>query len=324
MRRFYGVILVMVLLFSLSLSAVAKDDILIGASLVGKDNQWWATTGKFVEQAAEALGVDIITLWANSNQEKQIKDVEDLIMRGVDVILLGPVQQEGSMVAVDQAYAAGIPVVTIARTSASEHVTAAVTANEEQFGRNQLSQIAKDFPDGANIVYLFGPVGAGYAIRQRSGFEEELAKHPNINVMEIFTSATDTSAEGMKNAEDALIRFGGQLDAIACLNDDLALGAVRAVEAAGKAGEVFVYGGSALPMGMQYIYDGKMHYTQLKSQSLIAVTSTEIAVKVARGEPVDEMVLVEPVEITKDNVTDVKDAVFGGTIDNPESWNPGE
>lgn len=300
-----------------------EKKIVVGCSFVSKDNQWWATVGKFTEQAAKKLDCEVIILWANGNQEKQINDVEDLIQRKVDVILLGPVQQSGSMVAVDAAYKAGIPVVTIARKSDSPNVTAGIIAKEKQFGINQALQVAKDFPNGANIVYLFGPVGAGYAIQQYEGFIEELKKHPNLKLLYKYEAPVDTSAEGMKNAEDALVRFK-DIDAICATNDDQALGAVRAVEAAGKVGKIRIYGGSALPMGMQAIYDGKMHFTQLKSQSQMALKALELAVKVAKGEKVDKENFLEPVVITKENVTNVVDAVFGGTLDAPETWKPGK
>ncbi len=86
------------------MEASAQKKVVIGASMVQKDRDWWAMMARLLEQAAKAKGYDIITVWANADQEKQIKDVEDLIQRKVDIIVMGPVQQDGSMVAIDQAY----------------------------------------------------------------------------------------------------------------------------------------------------------------------------------------------------------------------------
>ncbi len=303
-----------------SVSSATK--LVIGASFVSKDNQWWATTGKFAIEAAENRGAEIILLFANNNQEKQIKDVEDLVQKKIDVLLLGPVQAEGSATAVEACKAAGIPVVTIARTSTSPYVSTGVVFDEPLLGANQAKQLIKDFPNGANVVYLFGPVGASYPIAQyEQGFLKEIEKAPSIKILNAYKSATDTSADGMKNAEDALVRYKN-IDAICATNDDLAMGAVRAVEAAGKTGKILVYGGSALPIAMQAMYDGAIHFTQLKSQSKIADKAVELALKVANKEKVEKMYFLEPMPITKATMGTAKDAVFGGTLAAPMAFEP--
>ena len=87
-----GVLMVCSLLlasFAMDAGAQGKK-IVIGASMVQKDSDWWAMMAKLTEQAAKAKGYDIVTVWANGDQEKQIKDVEDLIQRKVDIIVIGP------------------------------------------------------------------------------------------------------------------------------------------------------------------------------------------------------------------------------------------
>ena len=294
----------------------------IGASLVSKDNQWWANAGKFLTQAAEARNVDLVLLWAGGNQEKQIKDVEDLIARKVDGILVGPVQQAGSMVAVDAAAEANIPVVTFGRRSNSTKANAEVFFNEAQFGVNQVEQLAKDFPNGAKIVYLFGPVGAGYAVQQyQDGLLPTLKKHPNLQLLDTYKHENDTTALGMKSAEDALIRFP-DVDAFLSSNDDMVFGAARAVEAAGKGGKIKCYGSTAVPIGLQAIYDGKMCFTNLKSQAVIAAQSLDLLLKVMKGEKVNKVNMTEPVAITRENLLTLKDAGFSGTVADPGTWTP--
>ena len=106
-RLFVGIALVLALVMSVGvMEASAQKKFVIGASMVQKDSDWWAMMARLLEQAAKAKGYDIVTVWANADQEKQIKDVEDLIQRKVDIIIMGPVQQDGSMVAIDQAHKA--------------------------------------------------------------------------------------------------------------------------------------------------------------------------------------------------------------------------
>jgi inositol transport system substrate-binding protein len=303
-------------------SKAAKKKYVIGASLVSKDNQWWATAGKWLTQAAEKEGVELVLLWAGGNQEKQLKDIEDLIQRKVDGIVMGPVQQAGSTVAVDAVAEAKIPIVTFGRRSNSKKANAEVFYNEEQFGINQVQQIAKDFPNGANIVYLFGPVGAGYAIQQyEDGFLKELKKYPKLKLLDMYKHENDTTALGMKNAEDALIRFS-DINVFASCNDDMGFGAIRAIEAAGKGGKIKVYGSTGVPIGLQAIYDGKMAFTNLKSTAAVAAKSLDFLLKILNGEKVQKVNLINPVVITKENLLTLRDPGFSGTIDNPGTWQP--
>lgn len=322
-RRIISLLVVLVVLFSVNSGFDAEGKkLVIGASFVAKDNQWWANAGKFLTEVAAARNVDLVLLWAGGNQEKQIKDVEDLVARKVDGILIGPVQQAGSMVAVDAAAEANIPVVTFGRRSDSKKSDAEVFFNEPMFGITQVRQAAKDFPNGANIVYLFGPVGAGYAVQQyKQGVLPELEKHPKLKLLDTYNHENDTTAQGMKSAEDALVRFPN-IDAFLANNDDMAFGAARAAEAAGKGGKIKCYGNTAVPIGLQAIYDGKMAFTNLKSQAKLASQAMDILLKVINGEKVERVSMTEPVSITRENLLILKDPGFSGTIGNPGTWTP--
>lgn len=317
-------ILALVLLLALPAVALAKKDVkemVIGASLISKDNMWWANVGKFLEQAAEAKGVKLVALWAQGDVSKQLKDVEDLIQRKVDGLIIGPVHGTGSVQAFEAAAQAGIPAIDFARAVETDKYAASVVADETQFGVKQAEFIASKLPKGGKIVYLFGPVGASYPAIQFKGFEEYLKKHPNIEILEVYKSKVDTMAEGLRNAEDALVRFP-KIDAFLGSNDDLALGAIRASESAGRAKDILFVGNSGLPMGMQAIHEGKMQYTALKSQAAMISTALDMLIKVIQGEKVDKVIMVPPIPVTKENVLTVKDPVFGGTVANPASYTP--
>ena len=324
--RLFWVVLVAVSMlaavFAMEAGAQGKK-IVIGSSMVQKDSDWWAMMARMLEQAAKPKGYDVVTVWANGDQEKQIKDVEDLIQRKVDLIVMGPVQQDGSMVAVDQAFKAGIPVVTVGRLSKSKNVTSAVIADEAEFGRKQIQQIAKDYPNGANIVFLFGPVGAGYAIQMfDDGTTPELKKFPNLKLLHRYTSPSDIASDGMKNAEDGLVRFSN-IDVFAGSNDGLALGAVRAVQSAGKGDKIKVYGAGATIMGMQAVYDGQMRYTTIKSQAKMAEKAMESIDQIVAKKPVpNKLSLVPPLVVTKENIAQAKDPMFGGTFTDPAVFSP--
>ncbi len=317
-------IVALIALLAFPASALAKKDvkdIVIGASLISKDNMWWANVGKFLEQAAAAKGVKLIPLWAQGDVSKQLKDVEDLIQRKVDGLVIGPVHGTGSVQAFEAAAQAGIPAIDIARAVETDKFAASVVFDETMFGAKQAEFLVSKLPKGGKIVYLFGPVGASYPAIQFKGFEDYLKKYPNIEVLEVYKSKVDTMAEGLRNAEDALVRFP-KIDAFLGSNDDLALGAIRAAESAGRAKDIIFVGNSGLPMGMQAIYEGKMHYTSLKSQAIMITTALDMLIKVIQGEKVQKDMKIAPVSVTKENVLTVKDPVFGGTVTDPASFVP--
>lgn len=323
MKKFLIITLALVFCFSAINALAAKEpkDMVIGASLISKDNMWWANVGKFLKQAAELRGVKLIVLWAQGDPAKQLQDTEDLIQRQVDGIVLGPVHNKGSVVAIEAAAKAGIPLVQIARSSATDKFSASFVFDEKQFGIKQCQFAASQLPEGGNLVYLFGPVGASYPAIQFEGFEEELKKHPKLKLLHVYKSKVDTMSEGLKNAEDALVRYD-KIDAFLGSNDDLALGAIRAAESAGRAKNVTFIGNSGIPMGMQAIYDGKMAYTSLKSQAAMIIQALDAMIAIVQGKEVPKYNMVKPISVTKENVLTVTDPVFGGTLADPASFKP--
>lgn len=322
MKRLFA--LLAVSLFALTASlAEAKDpkDMVIGASLISKDNMWWANVGKFLQQAAQQRNVKLIVLWAQGDPSKQLKDVEDLVQRGVDGILLGPVHDKGSVVAIEAAHAAKIPLIQIARPSSTDKFTASFVFDEKMFGVKQAEFVASKLPDGGKVVYLYGPVGASYPAIQWDGFVEELKKHPKITVLHQYRAEVDTVAEGLRNAEDALVRYA-EINAVVGSNDDLVLGAIRAAEAASRANKILFVGNSGIPMGMQAIHDGKMGYTSLKSQAVMIVQALDAMIKAVNKESVNKYNLVQPISVTKDNVLTARDPAFGGTVEDPSAFQP--
>lgn len=319
------VVMAMVLILAFPVLGIAArnnvEDIVIGASLISKDNMWWANVGRFLEQAATMRGVKLIVLWAQGNPAKQLRDTEDLIQKGVNGVLLGPVHNKGSVVAIEAAHKAGIPLVQIARSSATQNFSASFVFDEKMFGVKQAEFLASRLPNGGSVVYLYGPVGASYPAIQFEGFEETLNKYRKIKLLHVFKSKVDTVAEGLRNAEDALVRYA-KIDAFVGSNDDLVLGAIRAAESAGRAKEMTFVGNSGLPMGMQAIYEGKMAYTSLKSQAAMIIQALDALIKIIQGKKVAKHNMVQPIPVTKENVLTVRDPVFGGTVSNPSTFRP--
>lgn len=297
-------------------------------SLATQASQWWTVYANMIESAIDAVNAEgkyhiTYTLIHNDTAADQVDSVQTQVVAQPDIMLMGPIDMDTSVSAVDACAAEGIPVVTTARQSNSENVTAARVFNEPQFAVNQLEQLKKDFPDGANIVYLFGPNVASYAQAQFAGFEENISKYPNITLLEVFEHEQDTQEQGVALASDAITKYGEDIDAILATNDGLAIGAVQAVKSFGYDqgdNQIMVYGSSALPQGMVAIRDGFMAFTNMKSQAIMAETAVQLCLDILEGRAYEEFGLVNPVPITKDNVETITDATFGGTIADPATF----
>jgi len=299
-------------------------EIKMAVSLATQASQWWTVYANMIKSAIAAVNEAgeykiEYNLVHNDSAADQVTSVETQIIDQPDIMLMAPVDTSTSVAAVDACHAAGIPVVTTARTSDSTNVTAARVYDEVQFAVNQLEAINKDFPDGANIVYLFGPNEASYAQMQyQEGFLKNVEKYPNIKLLETFANKQDTQDIGLQLADDAILKYGDEIDAFAATNDGLAIGAVQAVKAAGYDGQIKVYGSSALPQGMVAIRDGEiMVFTNMKSQAVMAQYMIDLCIDVLEGNDYEEFGYVPPVVITKENVETVRDATFGGTIAEP-------
>lgn len=297
-------------------------------SLATQASQWWTVYASMIESAIDAVNAEGVyhieySLIHNDTAADQVDSVQTQIVDQPDIMLMGPIDLDTSVSAVDACATEGIPVVTTCRESNSDNVTAARVYNEPQFAINQLEQLNKEFPDGAKIVYLFGPNVASYAQAQFKGFQENIVNYPNIELLEVFEHEQDTQEQGVALASDAITKYGEDIDAILATNDGLAIGAVQAVKSFGYDqgdNQIMVYGSSALPQGMVAIRDGYMSFTNMKSQAVMAQTAVQLCLDILEANGYAEFGLVNPVPIAKENVETVRDATFGGTIADPATF----
>lgn len=328
-----GLLLLAVLVLGMSMlmakgtteaSASNAKEVRIEISIAAKSAQWWAVYADMLHSAIDAVNDEGVykikaNIVHNDTPASQVLTINDQIINRPDVVIMAPIDMATSVSAVDACFEAGIPVVTCCRTSNSKNVTAARLYNEVIFGANQVNKIHEDFPNGANIVYLFGPNEASYAIDQyQQGFLPEMAKHSNLKVLQVLSDKQDTQDVGVKLADDALLKFEN-IDAFAATNDGLALGAVQAIKASGRK-DIKVYGSSALPQGMVAIRDGFMQFTNMKSQAVMADAMIKLALDVFDKKDIESFGYIDPVVITDKNVETIKDATFGGTIANPGTF----
>jgi ribose transport system substrate-binding protein len=211
------------------------DQYVVGFSQMESDNPYRIAETKSLRDEAAKRGVQLVVTDAQGETAKQVSDVEDLIARRVNLILLAPRTFDGLTPALQAAKAAKIPVILVDRSAAGtpgeDYVTVLASDYVEQ-GRRAAEWLAKTSDGTARIVELSGTPGASVAADRAKGFREVLAKHPG---MQIVASQTGdfSRAQGERVMRNLAQSLGARITAVYAHNDEMALGAVQALRGAG-------------------------------------------------------------------------------------------
>ncbi|MEW6226546.1 MAG: substrate-binding domain-containing protein [Bacillota bacterium] len=234
---------------------------------------------------------------------KQISDIEDLIARKVDVILVAAHQSPTLIPVLKKAKKAGIPVVAFDRrlTDTDLFVTY-VGSDDREFGRLCAQFIAKKLEGKGNVVILEGVQGGAVTIARQEGFMEEIKKYPGIKIVsdQVANFQRVQAVSVMEN----VLQAHPDIDAIFSHNDEMALGALQVLKAAGKKG-VIIAGVDGQKEAIKAIIDGEMHFTAKKV--LEFPTAAEVALKIINGEKVKPEYILPTVAIDATNAKEQYD-----------------
>jgi ribose transport system substrate-binding protein len=286
--------------FALALPAQAQEKITIGVSLAQDDNPFYIAMLRGIRARAQELGWDVATVSANEDKLKQINGVQDLIARGVKGILISPIDAVGVNAAYDAAAAAKIPIVSVARGSSSPNQTIHVAMDERQIGRDIAQWTAKKLGGKGKVALLMGPSGAPTFKNLGDGYSEVMAKYPDIHI--VFRGDGPLTRErGVKQAEDVLVA-NPDLAAIYCANDDVALGAMQAVNAANRQGETLVTGMNGVPPALRAVKEGGLAMTVELNPMQWGRLGVDVLAAFLKGEKVEPRVFINHVVIDATNV----------------------
>jgi ribose transport system substrate-binding protein len=239
---------------------LAQDSkVTIGVALAQDDNPLYILMLRGIRSRAQELGWEVVAVSSNEDKLKQINGVQDLIARGVKGVLISPIDAVGVNAAYDAAAQAKVPIISLARGSASPNQTLHVAINEKQIGAEIAEWTAQHIGGQGTVAMILGPSGAPAFRNLAEGYTDAMAKHPGIKVV-FRTEGALTRERGVKHAEDALVA-NPDLKAIYNSNDDVALGAMQAVLAANRKGETLVTGMNGVPPALRAVKDGSLALT---------------------------------------------------------------
>lgn len=268
----------------------------MGFSQVGAESGWRTANTKSIQDAAQQAGVDLKFSDANGEQENQISAIRSFVQQGVDVIAFSPVVRTGWDAVLLEAKNAGIPVILTDRAVDTQETDVYETFLGADFvdeGRRAGEWVVGEYasaPGPVNIVQLEGTTGADPAIDRNSGFAEAIAENSNLQV--IASQSGDFTRSGGKQVMEAFLKANPKIDLVFSQNDDMGLGAMEAIEAAGlKPGQdIKIVTIDATHDGMQALADGKFNYI-VECNPLLGPQLMDLAEKVVAGESVPERVV---------------------------------
>ena len=261
------------------------------------------------------------------DQAEQTNQIQNFIASGVDVMILNLVQASSAPQVTDMCKDAGIPVVYINRVPdtaeedrwASDGISATyVGADARQSGTYQGEEIVEtankgDINGDGKVSYIMVQgdpenVDAQY----RTEFSVKALTDAGLEVEELLLQRGDwDQAKGQQIVQDALTQFGDKIEVVFCNNDAMALGALQAIDAAGRKvnEDIYLVGVDALTEAVQDITEGKMTGTVFNDYMGQAKTAADMAVKFLNGETVDPVNMVDYVKVTPDNAKDILDII---------------
>lgn len=274
-------------------AAAGPHTLVIGLSMDTLKEARWAKDRDAFQARAKELGAEVRVLSANSDDNRQVMDVESLITAEVDVIVIVPHDGKAMAKAVGLAHAAGIPVVSYDRLIMDSDVDVYVTFDNRRVGALQAQFILDKFPNRSKnkpvrIVRIYGSKTDSNAFMfkagQDSALERGIADGSVLVVHEDW--ADDWKPENAKRIMNAaLTKHGQAIDAVLASNDGTGTGAIQALREEGVAGKVLVTGQDAELVACQRIVGGEQAMTIYKRVEDLARRATEVAVALAKGKP---------------------------------------
>jgi len=284
--------------------ALAADKIPIGFSQGTMESSWRVNMVEGNKKYAEANlpDVDLIVTNGENNASKQVSDVESLIAQGVKVLIISPVTADALTPVVKQAMDAGIPVVTLDR-KVNTDVTVHIGADNVLIGKTAGEFVCETLGGEGNVIEIQGTAGASATVDRHDAFHAVLAeKCPGVKVV-ADQVANYVREPAIKFMEDMLQRFGpGEIDLVYAHNDDMALGAVTALEAAGRLDEVKVVGIDGENAAYDAIKEGKMVATF--TYHFVAPEGVQYGYQVAKGEVLPKEIVLPTHQVDATNVGD--------------------
>ncbi|WP_182200205.1 ribose ABC transporter substrate-binding protein RbsB [Paraliobacillus salinarum] len=267
------------------------NSVTVGFSVSTLNNPFFVSLRDGTELAAKEAGFDIITSDAQDDPTTQLSDIEDMLQQNIDVLLINPVDSEAVVSAVELANEAGVPVITVDRSADGGEVVTHVASDNVAGGEMAGEYIVSQLEEQGKLVEIEGVPGASATRERGEGFHNVIDKMNDLEMVANQTANFDRT-EGLTVMEN-ILQGTEKIDAVFAHNDEMALGALEAIESAGLSEDIIVVGFDAIDDAVKAVEDGTLDATIAQQPKLIGEEAVKAAQKIVNGDEVERTIPVE-------------------------------
>lgn len=286
--------------------ATGEEEFRIGLSMNTLNNPFFVDVKDGVEKAAEDNGIEVIVTDAQNEASKQVQDVENLVTQNLDAIIIDPTDSDAIIAGIEASNEAGIPVITMDREANGGEVVAHIGFDAIKSGGIAGDYIISQVKDleNAKIVEIQGIMGTNVAQDRSKGFNDAIGKASNIE--KVATQAADFDRSTALDVMENILQANKEIDAVYAANDEMGLGVLEAVEAAGRLDEMVIISTDAIDPALDALKAGKLSATIAEPPFFLGMEALNTTLKHLRGEQVEKKVILDSTLVTEENVDDLE------------------
>ncbi|WP_457807932.1 substrate-binding domain-containing protein [Kushneria sp. EE4] len=265
----------------------------------------WVSSGREgVDEVARANNIDLRWASADNSVASQVAHMNQFIAQGMDAIVVDAVDSAALGPQIKAARDRGIPVIgTNVKIfePGKQFLNAYVGPDDITAGENQTRALIEAIGGSGNVVILQGPLGQSGTIDRTTGIENVLAEHPDVNVLAMRPGDWKRE-EGYNIMASWLSRYGEEIDGVISENDDMAVGAIRAMRQR-RVNDIPIVGIDGIEAGLQNVDAGRQLMTNLQNAPLQLGMALQVAANAARGQEVPKEIFIEMPIVNEENAS---------------------
>jgi ribose transport system substrate-binding protein len=267
-------------------AAAPAGDFVLGLSLSTLNNPFFVTLAEGAQEAADAAGAELVVVDAQDDPAQEATNMEDLIQRGVDAIMVNPTDADAIVPSIQKANDAGIPVFTIDRGAAGGDVVAHIASDNVAGGSMAAEFLCDALGNFGNVVELEGIAGTSAARDRGQGFNDYMSENCADAEIVARQTANFNRAEGLSVFEN-ILQAEPEIAGVFAHNDEMILGAIEAAKAAGRDVDIIFVGFDAVDDAVAAVEAGDLAATIAQQPAVMGQLGVETAVVFLNGGSVD-------------------------------------
>ena len=275
----------------------------IGLAMNTQTNPFFVTVKEGVQKACDERGIELIVTDAQDDPAIQQKDVENLITKKPDAIIIDTCDSDAIVSSVEACNEAGIPVFTMDREANGGEVISHIGYDAIKSGKLAGQFLVDSLGGKGKIVELQGVMGTNVAQNRSEGFNSVIKENPDMEIVACQVADFDR-AKAMSVMEN-ILQANPEIDGLYAANDEMLIGALEAIEGAGRTADIVKCGCDALDETMDANRDGSVEATIAEPPFFLGKAILETAYNYLEGEEVEEIVILDNQLVTKENVDDI-------------------